>query len=47
MQIVITHGGLARSRVLSFNRLQITAALGSLIGGPAAAVRSGLSLQSS
>ncbi|MFO1338905.1 MAG: M23 family metallopeptidase [Burkholderiaceae bacterium] len=31
MQILITHGGLSRSRVLSFNRLQITLALGALV----------------
>ena len=31
MQIMITHGGLARTRVLSFSRLQITLALGTLV----------------
>jgi murein DD-endopeptidase MepM/ murein hydrolase activator NlpD len=31
MQILITHGGLARTRVLSFSRLQITAALAALV----------------
>jgi hypothetical protein len=31
MQILITHGGLARTRVLSLSRLQITVALLALV----------------
>jgi hypothetical protein len=31
MQIMITHGGLSRTRVLSFSRLQIMLALGTLL----------------